>query len=371
MPSPTGRPLWSRTTVASLLDNPAYQGTAGYGKSRLIPRQPTLRPRRGQSAVPRRPYSVTCVGTEPQFLEVPALVSVEEFAAVAAQLEENRQRQRARRTGVRHLLQGLLVCQHCGYGWHGVTQHRQAADGTETEYNYYRCWGRRGVSPAGEPRCVVRPVRSVEVEAAVWQDVCGLLTHPEKVEEEYQRRLEGFESSKRGLEPLTRVIEKVRRTLARLIDAYGEGLLKKEEFEPRVQAARERLGRLEEEAQAQAAEDQQTAELRLAMTCLRDFAAQVRDGLTKAEWATRREIIRALVKRVEMGNEEVRIVYRVAPVPFVDPPPGGVWQHCQKCHDKGVTTIVVTPPAVVTPEGESGSPLGRIVNPAYRVRGPD
>src|SRR5205823_3052468 len=136
----------------------------------------------------------------------------------------------------------------------------------------------------------------------------ALLNEPQKVAAEYQRRLQGEEGStdRRGAEPLAKGIAKVKRTIGRLIDAYSEGLLEKEEFEPRLRAAKERLGRLEAEAAAAADEEVQQAELRLVIGKLEEFAEKVRDGLAEAEWATRREILRALVKRVEVDEEEVR-----------------------------------------------------------------
>ena len=57
--------------------------------------------------------------------------------------------------------------------------------------------------------------------------------------------------------------------------------------------------------------------------------ARVVPGLRAAgARTTRREVIRALVKRIEVSAEEVRIVYRVAPVPFVERPSGGAFQGC-------------------------------------------
>src|SRR4051794_820049 len=108
VPSPSGQPRWSAATIAYVLNNPAYKGSAGFGKSRVQPRQPRLRPCRGKPEVPRRPYSVTRRGTQPEFIPVPALVSDDDFAAVAEQLAENRQRQRQRRAGAHYLLQGLV-----------------------------------------------------------------------------------------------------------------------------------------------------------------------------------------------------------------------------------------------------------------------
>jgi site-specific DNA recombinase len=125
------------------------------------------------------------------------------------------------------------------------------------------------------------------------------------------------------------VIEKVKRSIARLIDLYSEGLLERSELEPRLQSAKQRLRKLEEQAQGEAAQLAEQAELRLALTHLQEFAAQVEQGLDRADWSTRRQVIGALVKRVEIGAHDVRIVYRVAPVPFVERPrEGGVLQDC-------------------------------------------
>jgi site-specific DNA recombinase len=329
-PSPSGQARWCTATVAYLLNNPAYKGSAGFGKSRVQPRRPRLRPPRGSAEVPRRPYSVTRRGTQPEFVPVPALVSAEDFAAVAEQLAENRQRQRQRAAGARYLLQGLVVCTRCGYALHGLSQ--QAGRIKRARYTYYRCSSCRAQRAAGQPGCRVPAVKATTLETAVCQDVCALLKHPQKIAEEYEERLrtKPREGSARGLEPLGRVIAKVKRSISRLIDLYSEGLVDKSELEPRLKMAKERLARLEVEAQTAAAAEGQQAELRLALTRLQDFAAQVEQGLEQADWTTRRDVIRAVVKRVEVSEQEVRIVYRVAPVPFVERPAGGVLQDCPK-----------------------------------------
>jgi hypothetical protein len=63
------------------------------------------------------------------------------------------------------------------------------------------------------------------------------------IEEDYQRRLHHppGATAQRGIQPLTRVIEKVNRPIARLIDLYSEGLLERGELEPRLQNAKQRL----------------------------------------------------------------------------------------------------------------------------------
>jgi len=74
------------------------------------------------------------------------------------------------------------------------------------------------------------------------------------------------------------------------------------------------------------------AELRLVIARLEDFAAKVRDGLAEVDWLMKRELIRTLVKRVEIGKEEVNVVFRVTPPPFDSSSDGGSLQDCWRGH---------------------------------------
>jgi site-specific DNA recombinase len=328
--SPKGKSYWDRTTVWGMLQNPAYLGTARYGKTCIGPRRSRPKPQRNSAEQPRRAYSVyeSADGGIP--IEVPALVNEALFQSVAEQLAENRRRARQRQRGARYLLQGLLLCKRCGYAFYGKPVSPASAKGKKRRYAYYRCSGTDAYRFGGQRICWNKQVRTDRLEEAVWKDVCALLNDPAKVTQEYQRRLQGKSgrSGARRSESLTKLIQKVKRGIARLIDAYGEGLLDKGEFEPRIRSAKERLAKLETEVQAEAEAEAQEQELRLVIGQLQEFAERVRNGLEKADWSSRREIICALVKRVEIDQEEVRVVYRVSPSPFVESPNRGILQDC-------------------------------------------
>ena len=77
----TGKGRWERSTVWGMLRNPAYRGTACYGKTEQRPRQRVTRPLRQRKALPSRDVG----GHErprAEWIEVPvpALVSEETFA---------------------------------------------------------------------------------------------------------------------------------------------------------------------------------------------------------------------------------------------------------------------------------------------------
>src|SRR3954447_633844 len=96
----SGKPAWDRATVWGILKNPAYIGTAAFGKTRIGAMRERLRPVRGGAEQPRWPYSTYDV-PEQEWLRmpVPALIDSDLFAAAQEQLAENRQRNRQTRRG--------------------------------------------------------------------------------------------------------------------------------------------------------------------------------------------------------------------------------------------------------------------------------
>src|SRR3954452_25122788 len=174
IPTRTGKAAWDRATVWLVLKNPAYKGTAAFGKTRSGEFKPQrLRPQRGRPEHSRRPASRVDTFSEDQiFIEVPGLVSEDLFLAVQAQLEENRQRRRDRPGGGRYLLQGLVVCKRCGYGCYGKPTSRAASKGQDrVPYAYYRCTGSDAYRFGGQRLCWNKQVRTDKLDSAVWGDV--------------------------------------------------------------------------------------------------------------------------------------------------------------------------------------------------------
>jgi site-specific DNA recombinase len=311
----TGKTVWDRSMVWGMLKNPAYIGTAAFGKTRQEPLRPRLRAQRGHALQPRRAVSTVDVPREEWLaIPVPALVEPEVFAAVQEQLRENQRHARQSRRGALYLLQGLVQCQQCGYAYYGKRLSPSARKGKPRAYAYYRCLGTDAYRFGGERVCQNTQVRTDLLDLAVWREVCTLLAHPERLAEEYRRRLQPETGAKHM--PLATVEEqlaKLRQGVARVIDSYAEGLIDKPEFEPRITRLRQRLARLEEQRQQLAEEAALHADLQLIIGRLEDFAAKVHNGLETADWASQRDLIRALVKRVEVARHEVNIVFRIDP----------------------------------------------------------
>jgi site-specific DNA recombinase len=317
----TGKAHWDHKTIWDMLKNPAYKGEAAFGKTHWTPVGTRLRAPRGRPAHSRRGYAGRdAPKAEWITIPVPAVVDPALFDAVQEQLEENRRRARIPEKGSRYLLQGLLVCAQCGYAYHGRTNDARNA--------YYRCSGVMNLPRVGGQRwCWNQELRMDQTDAAVWQEVCRLLEDPERLEQAYRQQLDPPPSPGEH-EGLQAQLGKLRRGIARLIDSYAEGVIDKAEFEPRVSRLRDRVQHLEEQQHRLQEASAVEQELRLLLGRLDLFAAQVGEGLDQADFQTRRGIIRALVKRVEVDAQQIRVVFRVSPTAPA-PPSDDVPHHWQ------------------------------------------
>jgi site-specific DNA recombinase len=293
-----------------MLKNPAYKGLAAFGKTCTGPRRPQLRTQRGHSKTPRRTGSTYDTDALEQVtIPVPAIVSEELFGAVETQLTENRQRGRESQRGAKYLLQGLVECACCGYAYYGKPVSRATAKG-RVPYAYYRCVGTDAYRFGGQRVCENKPARTDKLDEAVWQDVCELLRHPQLLRKEYERRLASPPDSS-SHSSLKKQIAAAQRSVDRLIDAYSDGVLARGEFDPRVQRARQRLSTLNEQLGKLETESREQSALREALACLDGFTASIASNLETADWTTRREILRTLIDRVLIEQEQIRIVYRI------------------------------------------------------------
>jgi site-specific DNA recombinase len=325
-----GSPSWDPTAVWDILRETAYKGEALYGKSRVGEYRPRLRPARGQPPYPRRPRSVTTTPpTEQILVPVPVIVSPELFDAVQEKLTENRSRRRRHEPGVRFLLQGLTVCGKCGYAYVGKIQNKSKAGSESRSYGYYFCTGTDRFRWGGQRICVNRPVRMERLDEVVWDDVSSLLADPARIRAEFERqRKQAPPQEPSRLREIDREIARVRRGMSRMLDLYQAGDLDQAEFEPRYRRGRLRLAQLEAEATSVVERNSELEGLDELLGSFEQYADCVRQGLNSADWALRREVIRKLVKRVEINEGDIHIVYRIGEGPIASTPKRRILQDC-------------------------------------------
>ena len=244
----TGKGRWERSTVWGMLRNPAYRGTACYGKTELRPRQRVTRPLRQRKALPSRDVG----GHErprAEWIEVPvpALVSEEMFALAQEQLEKNKHHS-PRRTIEPTLLQGMLVCEQCGYALYRTSTHT-----SKQKLNYYRCIGSDGYRRLNGPVCTNRPVRQDYLDQFVWSEIIRLLDDPGLIQTEIDRRRETAQNAdplRKREEELRREQARVEKSSERLVTAYQEGLVTLAQLRQRMPALQKQTQAVESELQS-------------------------------------------------------------------------------------------------------------------------
>ena len=321
----TGLERWDTTTVCGMLRNPAYQGTAMFGRTRSVPpAQARLRPIRGRPNPPRHAASSHAHVPREEWISipVPAIVDAAMFETVQGQLDENRRRKRDGRRRPGWLLQGLMVCKQCGYAFYGKMARGTVGGHQPADYGYYRCIGTDAHKFGGQALCRNRSLRSDKLEQAVWRQVELVLDDPGRIAAEHERRAAAAQDGKarEDVAALDRQCDRLRRGIDRLIDGYAEEIIDAEEFRPRLAGLKQRLARLDGEREAAAAARDADRSLQLVIGRLGEFAGRVRAGLDELDWQGRREVIRALVRRIEIDHDKIEVVFRIpgAPPPSDD-----------------------------------------------------
>jgi site-specific DNA recombinase len=318
----TGKEQWNRATVRDILLNPAYQGTAKYGRERLMPRKPGRRAKRGDPRVPRRfKVAKPTLPEEQETILVPSIVDAKLFEAVGEIMAENRKRERERKGGSKYLLSGLLVC--------GCCQHAYCARKTHHSRMIYRCLGGDRYRRLNKPLCDNPCVDGEALEQRVWDELCELLQNPERIKEELQRRRNQNPSETPKLQQLETKVATLRGRLDRLIDDHTLGHIERSEFESRVSVFRGQYNRELKALENLRGKVQDEREEDWVANSLNTLAKQVAEGLAQAQFPLKRELLKLLISVVEIHKDEIRIVYRVPSRPFLQSPDKS-WQlqHC-------------------------------------------
>ena len=316
----TGKERWDRSVIWGMLRNPAYAGTAVFGKTQAVHEPAGLNrtARLAGRTVPRQVRVEDRPREEWTAIPVPALVDEDTFDRVQQRLADNK-RFAARNTKVPSLLQGLAACASCGYGYYRTS----TTTSSGKKIYYYRCLGSDDYRYQGGRVCANKPVRADYVDAVVWDHVTGLLADPALIRAEIGKRLERARTSdpvtrKRG--QLEQALAKTTASITAMVTAFSEQLITIDELRARMPDLRARETGLKDQIaalDAQAAD--RDAYLRLAGD-LEGFLTRLRASSATATTEDRQRVLRAVVQDILIGPEKITIRHRI---PVREPASGG------------------------------------------------
>lgn len=311
IPTRTGKSRWDRSTIWGMLRNPAYKGSAAFGKTRVVAR-PTkrTRPARQRGGPSPRPAHEERPKEEWITIPVPAIIDEITFALAAEQLERNKHFAR-RRTKEPSLLQGLLVCRQCAYSYY-----RTSTKTSKQTIYYYRCLGSDDYRWEHGRICSNTPVRQDYLDGLVWDAVTQLLADPALVRQELDRRLEEQRSSnptQKQKQGLQRELARHQKAVKRLIDAYQEDLISLDELRALIPELRRRTNAAN--AQLEALEGQlldRETYMQLAEN-LETFLSTLHERAQTLSVEERQKILRLVVKEVLVDHNKVVIKHSIPP----------------------------------------------------------
>jgi site-specific DNA recombinase len=303
--SPSGRALWSASSVREILTNPVYTGTLYAGRTRPQPsseRNSALKPvgHKNRGRVETDPADWLVVG------QIEAIVSKEQFEAVQLKLSRGQQFAQRNNTAHQYLLRCLISCGHCRLASSGRTSNAKA---------YYACTGKMDPIHSGlTERCSSRFIPADQLDALVWQDLCEILTNPGLIEQALHRAQHGewlpqeLQARRAGLR---KAETNLTNQLERLTEAYLAQVLSLDEYKRRRADIEQRQTSLVSQIKQLEVKANQQIELAGLVNSIEDFCRRISTGLGEASFEQKRQLVTLLIDRVIVKDEEVEIRYAV------------------------------------------------------------
>jgi site-specific DNA recombinase len=312
IPTRTGKTRWQRSTLWGILRNPAYYGKACFGKKELRPRQRITRPLRQKNRITSR-NSASQERPRSEWIEipVPALVAEETFALAQEQLTKNKHHS-PRRTIEPSLLQGMLVCQQCGYAFS-----RASTRSSDRKLYYYRCVGTDAFRRFKGVLCTNRPIRQDRLDQVVWDEIMRLLEDDTLLQSEINRRKEAARNTdprRQRHEALLREQAHLAKNIERLITAYQEGLLSLLQLRERMPELNKKAKAVEAELQSLATGAIDDARYLQLEENLNGFRKKLQVRAKTLDVRERQQILRMLVKEILVDSHSLTIRHSI-PIP--------------------------------------------------------
>lgn len=291
--------------VLTMLSHTAYKGEAVYGRKRYRMTES------GQRVTDQ---------DEEDWISVPfpPLVTEEDWDQ-AQEIKKSRVILSKRNTKTAHLLQGLLVCDECGFRFSVITQKgntQRTANGTrkntyQVPIRYYKCGGmmRHGLKCREHSH-----LRADRLETLVWNEVVKIIESPEMVINGLMPDVEGPDSDRlsQDLAQAESGLHRIESEEDRLIRLLVSGKITEAQFDrqrkfitERLEAARQSVnaarGRLETIRSASEAGDAVMA-----------WTSQLKLGIDALTAAERQRLLRLMLHRVKInGAGKVKMVLAV------------------------------------------------------------
>lgn len=302
--SPGGNSKWHLSTVRDILKNPAYTGTAYFGKTEKAEgfSEKIIRTKKGKIDSPSKDRKI-----RPKEAWIPISIPpiIEEKFFLGAQDRLNINQQFAlRNTKEISILQGLLICGLCGNTCYKKYRGKNAKG---DKYSYYICNQRlKGGS------CKGKSFKQEILDEAVWKHIVNLLKNPFLIEEEVNRRAQetpkGIKIEARKTE-IQKELLRLAKARDKLLDAYQDSeCISLDELRKRMKIAEQQRSILEKELKsmnAKVLQEEQSHQLKSTIEHFQSCLEKSNDLSNKEK----QKIMRLLIDKILMKEDQIEIYH--------------------------------------------------------------
>ncbi len=293
-----GKENWSISSISNILRQSSYRGIAYYGKTEKCEPNAMILAKRQVRMKPRTRSSKACRlknRSEWIAIPVPSIVSNETFSLAQELLKKNINLS-PRNTKEGSLLQGIISCKECGYAFKSERSGEKAKG-----YSYYRCGEKNR-------KCSNRGIRIKDLDTVVWKALLEILESPELIKEEISRRVSELKNEPHQLKKkqFEKKMVKIETESNRLLDAFQEGCIEKEELKIRMNdLKREKNDTLRQIAGInEGLSQEQLLEINLAVEYFSKHLKEIQNNLSLLE---KRKVLRMLIKEIQIGKDAIEI----------------------------------------------------------------
>ena len=295
---------WNAGRVGVILDQTAYAGKAYYNRYRTRPESVGRRRKHGRGRLVA-PDHVLRPREEWITVDTPAILSQEIWQRAQEQRMLNKRFSQRNNHKRFYLLRGLMVCGICDGLMIGKSRHKDL-------YTYYRCdrGGKHRLPGVPQHTCTVN---AADAEQAVWEAVAELLQEPERLDQAWAELNTIEPTDHREIKRLEHRSRQLERQWQRILDAFQDGLLEKDELAQRKQALDQEQVQLQS-LLSQAQEVQQQHQNRLqTVQDFADFSQRMLQTLEDPTDEVKRDVIRLLVDHIVVEDDAI-IIHHIVPI---------------------------------------------------------
>lgn len=296
--SPGGNLKWHSSTIRDILRNPAYTGTAYFGRTEKVDgfSEKIYRTKKGRVNGPPKDRKAREKNMWTP-IPIPEIIDEHIFLRAQERLDVNKQLA-SRNTKELSILQGLLICEKCGSPYYKKTR---GVLSNGNKISYYCCSNRL---KSGD--CRNRSFRLEELDKVVWEHITGLLKNPSLIEEEIQRRAINVTDDSKMLNRRHEVEKEIVRLVKardKLLDAFQDGeCLTIDELRKRIKMLDQKKSLLEKELQGMQAEVLLKEQNRAIRSTIEHFQKSL-DSSHSLSTKEKQKVLRILVDKVILGQE--------------------------------------------------------------------